>query len=182
MKTGFKVMDGMTNKPITATKDSTLDQVAHLMKKHDVGSVLINEEKKIKGIVTEQDLVRKAITNHLKPGTKISEIMETKLITIRPEKDIYDAIVKMKDNDIRHLPVIDDKKKLVGLITMKDVLKIEPQLFELIVEMIELKEEHRKPLGEKIEKEGICHICGQYSNKIERVERTLVCPGCRKHI
>ncbi|MBW2970751.1 CBS domain-containing protein [Candidatus Woesearchaeota archaeon] len=58
---------------------------------------------------------------------------------------MYDSLVLMRDYNIRHLPVVH-KKELVGYLTIKDILKIEPQLFELIVEKFELREEHRKPI------------------------------------
>ena len=69
------------------------------------------------------------------------------LFTIEGESDIYDALVIMRDENIRHLPVVN-KGEMVGLLTLKDILKIQPALFELIVEKFELREEENKPVFE----------------------------------
>jgi signal-transduction protein with cAMP-binding, CBS, and nucleotidyltransferase domain len=64
---------------------------------------------------------------------------------VSPAMDVFDALQLMKDANVRHLPVMDDNK-LVGFITMKDILKVQPHLFENIVDMWALREEDRKPL------------------------------------
>lgn len=69
--------------------------------------------------------------------------MEKDFPTIGPEKDIYDAIVLMRDKNVRHLPVMS-KSTMVGFLTGKDVLKFQPQLFEVLADRIELREIERK--------------------------------------
>ena len=93
--------------------------------------------------------------------------------------DIYDALVKMRDNNIRHLPVVENNE-MVWLLTIKDILKIEPQLFELIVEKFELREESRKPINRIIPTEGICQECGEYSEKVNEIKGTILCENCSK--
>jgi signal-transduction protein with cAMP-binding, CBS, and nucleotidyltransferase domain len=177
VKTGFSVRDGMTNRPVMTACDTTILGCALLMAEHNVGSLILHEKKKIKGIVTEEDIVRKAV-RHGKDmkKTKVSEIMEKNLITIEPGKDIYDAILLMKDNEIRQLPVME-KDRLVGLITMKDVLKIEPQLFDILADSLEIREEHLKPVNERIQAEGTCDSCGE-STFVQRKKNSLVCKNC----
>ncbi|MFH1073171.1 MAG: CBS domain-containing protein [Nanoarchaeota archaeon] len=183
MKTGFTVHDGMTTKPVTATEDTSVRDCAKLMEKHNIGSILVSAGNKIKGIVTEEDIVRKAVISDLDvKKTPVSRVMTTKLVTISPEKDIYDALIMMRDNDIRHLPVIDSTKKLIGFITLKDILKIEPQLFDIIVEKIELREETKKPVYERVAHQGICEICGEVSEEISEKQGSLVCPDCRAEV
>jgi signal-transduction protein with cAMP-binding, CBS, and nucleotidyltransferase domain len=164
---------------VTVRKDTTLKECADIMNEKHVGSLLVEEKSKIVGIVTEQDLVRKGMAALLDPAkTPVSKIMETELFTISPEKDIYDAMKTMRDYNIRHLPVID-KGKFVGFLTIKDVLKIQPQLFELIVEKFELREEARKPVfgGEE---EGVCEVCGNFSDLLEDADGQKVCPQCKE--
>jgi CBS domain-containing protein len=177
MKTGYKVGDCMTMHPVTVNKSSTLKDCANLMADKHVGSLLVEEKGKIVGIVTEQDMVRKGIAKLLDPAiTPIEQVMEAEVITISPDKDIFEALTTMRDYNIRHVPVID-KGKFVGFLTIKDVLKIQPQLFELIVEKFELKEEARKPIfgGE----EGVCEVCGNYSSDLEDVDGQQVCAQCK---
>ncbi|GIU69720.1 MAG: hypothetical protein KatS3mg002_0956 [Candidatus Woesearchaeota archaeon] len=144
MQTGYKVIDIMTNKPVVADKDASLKEAANIMLQNNVNSLLITESDKAIGIITDEDLVRKVIAKGLDPRkTKIKDVMETELITISPEKDIYDAMKIMRDHNIRQLPVIE-KNKLVGFLTAKDILKIQPELFDIYIERYELREEERK--------------------------------------
>ena len=132
MQTGFKVSDAMTKKPVEVSEDITIKKCAEIMKKHDVGSVLVKKKTKLVGILTEEDLVYKVVAEAKDAKKiKVKDIMVTRLITIEPDNDIYNALVKMSNNNIRRLPVIKDNK-LVGILTLKDILKIQPQLFEII--------------------------------------------------
>ena len=144
MQTGIKVGDAMTNEPFTIGPEASVIECARLMSEKGVGSVLIKGSELLLGIVTEQDLVRKTLAVGLNaPETPVRAIMEKKLFTITPDKDIYDALILMKKYDIRHLPVMNGGV-LVGYITSKDILKIQPHLFESLADIIELREEERK--------------------------------------
>ncbi len=180
MKTGYKVMDAMTINPVMLSKDTSLKECAQIMEKKHVGAVLIGTKDNVEGVLTEQDIVRKVVGKGINPlEKKVGEFMEKKLLKIRPEKDISDAIVLMRDKNIRHLPVFDGKK-FVGLLTLKDILKIQPRLFDLMVERFELREEERKPIFKPKEKEGICQTCGNYSEELFNVEETLMCKKCKE--
>lgn len=177
MKTGYKVCDAMTKKPITISPNLSLQECAKIMAEEHVGAVIVHS-KELHGIITEQDIVRKAVILDGNPSVmKSSEIMETMMHTIEPEKDIYDALVHMKNKNIRHLPVVSDGK-MVGLLTLKDILKIEPQLFDLLVEKFEIREEERKPINNQKEKEGICQECGKYAEELLDKEGVLLCFRC----
>jgi signal-transduction protein with cAMP-binding, CBS, and nucleotidyltransferase domain len=179
MKTGYKVGDAMTMHPVTIQKETTLQECAKLMSDKHVGSLLVEDKGKIAGIITEQDMVRKAMAELLDPATTQAEkIMEIELITISPDKDIYEALILMRDYNIRHVPVLD-KGKFVGFLTIKDILKIQPQLFELIVEKFELKEEGRKPVFGGEGTEGTCEVCGNYSDLLEDIDGQKTCPTCK---
>lgn len=144
MQTGYKVIDVMTNKPVVAEKSISLKDAANIMVNSNVNSLLITESGKAIGIITDEDLVRKVIAKGLDPKKiKINDVMATDLITIAPGKDIYEAMQVMRNHNIRQLPVLE-KGKLVGFLTAKDILKIQPELFDLFIEKYELKEEQRK--------------------------------------
>ncbi len=178
MKTGYKVYNCMTTKPISVTSDTTLEECAKAMVTNHVGALVIKDDNKSKGLITEQDIVRKVIAKGINPLTKkVKDFMEIKLITIGSNDDIYDALIKMRDQNIRHLPVVENGK-MVGLLTLKDILKIEPQLFELLVEKFELREESRKPISRIIPNEGICQACGAYVENIKKVKGSLLCERC----
>ena len=181
MKTGYTVHDCMTTKPISINPDATIQQCAKEMKSSHVGAIVVKNDHKSVGLVTEQDIVRHVVAEG-KDGSKIKviDLMEKNLHTISPEDDIYDALIKMRDYNIRHLPVIEDGK-MVGLLTLKDILKIEPSLFELLVEKFNLREESRKPINRVISKEGICQGCGTYVESIKQTKSgSLLCYRCAK--
>ena len=140
MKTGVFVFDVMTKKPIAVYKDENLADCANLMEKKDVNSLIIkNENNKVLGIVADEDFIRKAIAKNVDPfKTKVEEIMATEVITIEPDKDLYDAVKLMGDYNIRQLPVVENHK-LVGIITVKDIIKVEPAIFEILSGKIRLK-------------------------------------------
>jgi len=84
----------------------------------------------------------------------------------------------MRDFDIKRLPVIKDKK-FVGLLTLKDILKIEPQLFDMLVDRIELREEPSKPIRKITDNEGICSICGTFDQSLTKnPDGVFVCNTC----
>jgi len=178
MKTGYKVADAMTINPVSVNADITLIECARIMLEKHVGTVVVKDWNSL-GILTEQDIVRKAVAKGVNVNEKIKDFIETKLITVNPDADIYDALIKMRDNNIRHLPVVEDNE-MVGLLTIKDILKIEPELFDLIVEKFELREESRKPINRVIPTEGICQECGEYSEKVKEVNGTILCENCAK--
>ena len=178
MKTGYKVHDCMTTKPISVSPEASLEECAKVMSQNHVGALVIKDYHQSKGLITEQDIVRKAIAKGINPLTKkVKDFMEIKLVTISPNDDIYDALIKMRDGNIRHLPVVEHGK-MAGLLTLKDILKIEPQLFELLVEKFELREETRKPLNRIIEREAICQGCGAYVEDVTKVKGSLLCERC----
>ncbi|MDK2849533.1 MAG: hypothetical protein PWP03_85 [Candidatus Woesearchaeota archaeon] len=145
MKTNIFVRDAMTKRPVVARPNTSILECAKIMKKYNVGSLLIKDDNdELVGIVTEEDFVQRVIANKVDVNEPIHKVMTKSVFTIDESEDIFDAIMKMKDLDIRHLPVVSEDGKLKGLITMKDILRLEPQLFDLIVDIIELREEEDK--------------------------------------
>jgi len=146
MKTGYKVSDIMTVNPIKIDLNETIQSCAEVMEKNRVGSMIIMKGDKFAGIVTEEDMVTKVVVNDLNSSKyPISKIMTPvkDIVSIEPNKDITEAIEKMTEFNVRRLPVMTGNK-LQGLITSKDILKIQPDLFELVVDTFELREEKRK--------------------------------------
>ncbi len=144
MKAGVTVGDAMTIRPVTASPGEPIHNVAILMDTHKVGSVLITEGKDVRGIITERDFVINVSCYGAHPmKTPACELMKSDLLTVSPCLDLFDALHIMKENDIRHLPVVENGA-LIGLITSKDILKLQPHLFENFLDMIDLREEKRK--------------------------------------
>ena len=175
MKTGISVRDAMTTQPVTASIDTPLQEVAQLMKKGKVGSIVITAKEKLVGIISEKDIVERVVAKGLNFAVlKAGDIMTKELVTISSQEDIYDALLLMGSEEIRKLPVVDNKK-LVGLLTSNDVLKIEPALFDIMSVRTRLREEHRKPIRFV---QGRCDNCGFEGPVIKHKQRFL-CIACK---
>jgi len=89
------------------------------MKKHEIGSLVVVDGKKISGILTERDLVSKVFAGAVNPNELFVKNVMTAapLVTVDPETDIQDAASVMSRNNVRHLPVIE-KSDLVGILAI----------------------------------------------------------------
>jgi CBS domain-containing protein len=158
MKTGYKVSDAMTQEPICVAPDDNVISCASKMKQFKVGGMVVKQGNKLVGICTEQDFVHNLVAENKNPNDfKVKDIMCSTVRTIEPDKDIFEAIMKMRDLNVRRLPVVSNNE-LVGIITMKDIVKIEPQLFDLLVDKIEIREEETKPIKIKTADEEVDDI------------------------
>lgn len=185
MKTGIKVGDVMTRKFISVEPASTIESCAKIMAKKRVGSLIVKEGQKLKGIITEGDIMRAVAKGLNLKKTPVSKIMTKHVITISPSKDLYESLMVMKKKAIRWLPVVIDTN-IIGLLTEKDVLKIQPDLFDIIVQNTKIAEEEEKwkrvrTVDEyRWVREGPCQECGSY-DLLYKVGNRYLCALCRKH-
>jgi len=139
MKTGVKVLDAMTKKPVVVGPDERIVDCAQKMLKNKVGSLLVKNNNKLLGIVTEKDMVEKIIAKRKGfLGKKIKEVMTRgPMITISPMEDLYTAMVMMSDRGKRRLPVLDGRE-VIGLLTYRDVINLQPDLYDIYIEKLKL--------------------------------------------
>ncbi|MDO8656889.1 MAG: CBS domain-containing protein, partial [Nanoarchaeota archaeon] len=108
MKSGVKVMDAMTINPVIVHPDELLKDCSQKMAEQHVGALIVKEKNKVHGICTEQDIVRKTVALGKNPlKMKVKDIMDQNVRTIEPYKDIFEALLLMRDLNIRHLPVVE---------------------------------------------------------------------------
>ena len=116
-----QVRDIMEKNVITIDINETANNAANQMKENDISFLVIIENGKPVGVVSERDFVQKlCINNQNSSDVKISDIMSYKFRWVNPTTKIEDAIQKMLNNNIRRLLVLDDEK-LVGVITQTDL-------------------------------------------------------------
>lgn len=113
----------MNKDVLTADKSTTLQDAAQNMTKLNVGCVIVTENSKPIGIITERDFVTKGAAEGRPLFTEISEVMSSPLITIKPEETVWEASEMMKEKIIHKLPV-KENDKIVGIITTTDIVKI----------------------------------------------------------
>jgi len=182
MNTGVKVGDIMTRNFISVSPEKSLLECAKKMVKKRVGSLILEEKGRLRGIITEGDIIWALTKKSEKELGKIKarEIAPRKLVTINPSADLSNALQKMKRTKYRWLPVIV-KGNLIGLLTLKDILRIEPELFDAAVGFMGIREEGEKlkriKQGDKF-KEGMCEECGNF-DILYSVDNRLICEACR---
>ena len=116
-----QVRDIMEKNVITIDINETANNAANQMKENDISFLVIIENGKPIGVVSERDFVQKlCINNQNSSDVKISDIMSYKFRWVNTTTKIEDAIQKMLNNNIRRLLVLDDEK-LVGVITQTDL-------------------------------------------------------------
>ena len=180
METGLKVGDLMTRNFVWVKPEVDLRECAKLMVKKRVGSLLVVEKERLRGILTEKDIVWAVVKKSKANLSDVlaKDLMKRKVVTIRPSADITDAVAKLKKKKIRRLPVVE-KGKLIGLLTMKDILRIDPGLFEMIAETLKIKEETSKLNRKSIDasrKLGVCEGCGVYDILYD--DDQWICESC----
>ncbi len=167
MKTGVSVGDLMTRNFVYVSPETNLRECAVVMAKKRVGSLIIKEGDKLKGILTEKDIIWAIVKQSAKALKDIlaKDLMKRKVVTIKPGDDITDALKRMKKKKVRRLPVLESGR-VIGMLTLNDIIKIDPGLFELIAENVKIKEEAVKLVkGARIKtekKDGVCEECGEF--------------------
>jgi CBS domain-containing protein len=121
---GTKIKDAMTANPCAIDADKPVAYAAKMMKDENVGFAPIVEGDRLVGTVTDRDIAVKAVAEGKDPQTTlVREIAETNIVTVEPEQDLDDALELMASHQIRRLPVVEQDRKLVGVVAQADVAK-----------------------------------------------------------
>ena len=120
-----KCSDVMTKDVVTCTPQTTITEVAQLMKNEDIGPVLIvdnNDSKTLVGIITDRDIVLKVIADGQDARTtRVEAAMSKKLVTCRPDDNVDTAMKSMAQFQLRRIPVVGENMKLLGIISQADL-------------------------------------------------------------
>jgi CBS domain-containing protein len=119
---GSKVADVMTQRPRAVTPQTPLSEVTEVMETDDVGAVPLVEGDRLVGIVTDRDIVVRAIAKGKDPrGMPASEVSSRELLTVSPDDDLSDALKLMAQYQVRRLAVTAEDDRLVGVVSQADV-------------------------------------------------------------
>ncbi len=111
----------MTRNVKTANRQMSLREVARLMREGDMGAMPIVENDKLVGIVTDRDIVVRAIAEGKNVETQIGDVMTTEIFSAKEDDFVFDAIRLMGDKQVRRIPVITENGELAGIIAMADI-------------------------------------------------------------
>ncbi|HEX6176315.1 MAG TPA: CBS domain-containing protein [Candidatus Binatia bacterium] len=108
---------------VTISPDATVLEAAKLMHSKHIGCLVVTDNSRPTGILTDRDIVLKLVAGEKKPEeTTVKNIMTTNPTMVNVNYDVLDAVRLMRDRGVRRLPVIDEHRHLLGIITLDDVL------------------------------------------------------------
>jgi CBS domain-containing protein len=124
MKTLRQLLSGKRQPLAAVSPNDTVLDALQLMATHDVGALLVLDGEKLVGIFSERDYARKIILHgKASKDTKISEIMSDKVLYVTLERTVDECMAIMSEKHFRHLPVMDDQQKVVGIVSIGDLVK-----------------------------------------------------------
>ncbi len=115
-----KLRDIMSKNLVTVQPDTTVQEVAQLMKQHDIGNVLVTENNQLRGIVTDRDIVVRLIAENGDPKSGVRNLMSENVTTLDADTDVNEASRLMASQQIRRLPVVENGQP-VGIVSLGDV-------------------------------------------------------------
>jgi len=180
----ISVGDVMTRNFVSVSPKASLYECAKTLAKGRVNSLLVVDGKKLVGFLTARDVlwtITKKSDIDLN-SVNVMDIATRKVAVIKPSADISQALKKMKSLNFRRLPVLSSGE-LIGVVTLKDILAIEPELYVEMISLMDMRNKEQKM--EKVEgdelSEGICENCGEFSELLNSGGQ-LLCGECREEL
>ena len=116
------VQDVMTPHPCAVSPEASVMDAAQIMRECDIGDVIVLEGRWLFGILTDRDIVVRALAQGLEPETtQVGEICSRGVTTVEPTASVTHAVRLMRDNALRRLPVVDDAGYVIGVVSIGDV-------------------------------------------------------------
>jgi CBS domain-containing protein len=115
-----KIYEIMTSDPVTVPPRATISHAARLMREMEVGDVLVAEQERLLGVLTDRDVVVRAVADQRPYGTSAADVCSQTAVTCAPSDDAERAVVLMREHALRRLPVVDGNR-LVGVVSLGDL-------------------------------------------------------------
>ena len=123
----MKAREIMTANPRTVTPDTNLPEVARLMQSEDVGIVPVVDgagSRQLIGVVTDRDIALRVVGEGKDAKTtKVSDVMSTGVTTCKQDDSVDDVMELMGREQVRRIPIVDDRGALVGIVAQADVVR-----------------------------------------------------------
>lgn len=123
----MKVHDIMTRDPSCVTPDATVREAAQVMKREDVGVIPVvdgQSEKTLVGIITDRDIAIRCVAEGRDGSVRVRDCMTTsKLATCRENDDVNHAMDAMRNEQVRRIPIVDERGALVGIVAQADIVR-----------------------------------------------------------
>lgn len=118
----MQIKDIMSKNVEIVSPDTFLNEIARLMHKRDCGCILIGKDDRLIGVITDRDLVIRCMCEGYNPAsTKAKDLMSKQILYCRDTDETTSVSLNMAKNKIRRLPVLDENKRLVGIVSLGDL-------------------------------------------------------------
>ena len=116
-----KIRDVMTSEPTTCAASDSVEDAAKAMRDGDFGAVIVVDEDRVAGIVTDRDIAIRVVAEGKDAGdTELRQVASDTVETLSPDDSLDDAVQKMRDADVRRLPVVEGSRP-VGIVSIGDL-------------------------------------------------------------
>jgi CBS domain-containing protein len=170
------VKDIMNSPIISASPDSNAKELADIMRKADVGCVVIMDNEKFVGAVTDKDIVSRVATKDEVPSKISAKEILRPLHTIDAESSITEAAKLLRKHNTKRLGVVH-KNKLMGMISATDVIAVTPELVGIISEKASILRGELLKTPTNIS--GYCDECDEWSDYLQYTDGRFICEECR---
>ncbi len=119
----MKLSDPFTRGAVSAGPDDTLASIAARTREHHVGTVVITEDRRPAGIVTDRDLALALGAEGVSPQAPARQVMSRRVLAIPEDAGIFTATKFIREGGVRRLPVVDARDRLVGMVSLDDLLR-----------------------------------------------------------
>ena len=119
----MKVQDVMTRDPRCVTPETSAREAAQVMKDEDVGIVPVVEGERLIGVVTDRDLALRVVADGRDSTATVRDVMSSgRIATCRPDEDLDRVMETMAKEQVRRIPIVDERGSLVGIVAQADVV------------------------------------------------------------
>ncbi|MGK5543892.1 CBS domain-containing protein [Streptomyces sp. URMC 127] len=118
---GRKIREIMSNVPVAVGPQTSVVEVARRMREEDIGAVLVTDGDRLRGLVTDRDLVVRILAEGGDPGERtVHQACSEELVSVTPDDAAEDAVRLMREHTVRRLPVVEDGRA-VGIVSLGDL-------------------------------------------------------------
>jgi len=172
-----RIREVMNSPVITASPSESVKAAAERMTDCRVGSVIVMENDRPIGIVTDRDLVSKIVAKGRRPDeVKVRDIMSGPLVTINDDRDVTEAANLMRKEGVKRLGVVHDHR-LMGIVSISDIISVTPDIYAIISEKARMLADQYR--GRTSHLTGLCDSCGEWFDYLAFVEGRYLCYDCR---
>jgi len=119
-----KILRNSTRPVVSVPHDASVEQAVKVMSRNRIGAVIVLEGAELAGIFSERDILDKIILARRNPATTlVSEVMTSPVVTVPGSAEDAEAAGTMTEHHIRHLPILDEKRKVVGMVSLRGVME-----------------------------------------------------------